>query len=361
MEKQPFHIPSLDGFRTIAFLIVFLSHAGLDNYVPGGFGVTIFFFLSGYLITTLLRREHGKTGTISFDAFYKRRMIRIWPAFYFVLGLGTVATLAGLLPGDIRLMPMLGQILHLANYQQIFSNGGGTPAGTGVYWSLAVEEHFYLIFPLLYFLLLRLRCRVATQAIVLLSLCTAVLAWRIYLVRVLHVDDLNDHRTFYATDTRLDSILFGCVLAVFHNPVLDSPAGSDRLWKFVLLPAGVAGLAFALFYRNPAFRETFRYTLQGLALGPVFVAAIRWPKWCPFSILNWKWVRAMGVLTYPLYLVHFTVLVAVREALPHAHPILQGLAAFGVSLLWALAIHRFVELPASRFFRRSKPPSTGAA
>ncbi len=80
--KPSFHIPSLDGVRALAFLAVFLCHAGLDRIFPGGFAVTVFFFLSGYLITTLLRREFEKTGTISFGKFYYRRALRIFPPLF---------------------------------------------------------------------------------------------------------------------------------------------------------------------------------------------------------------------------------------------------------------------------------------
>src|SRR5690242_16753148 len=80
-----FDIPSLDGFRAAAVTLVFLSHAWTVKWLPGNFGVTVFFFLSGYLITTLLRREFEKSGRISFRAFYLRRALRILPPFYLVL------------------------------------------------------------------------------------------------------------------------------------------------------------------------------------------------------------------------------------------------------------------------------------
>src|SRR5262245_57371978 len=79
------HIPSLDGIRAFAALWVFAAHAGLEQALPGGFGVTVFFFLSGYLITTLLRMEYQATGTISLKKFYLRRVYRIWPPMYIVL------------------------------------------------------------------------------------------------------------------------------------------------------------------------------------------------------------------------------------------------------------------------------------
>src|SRR5579862_3542962 len=80
--RAPFHIPSLDGLRAISFFIVFAAHAGLDRIVPGGFGVTVFFFLSGYLITTLMRMETDKSARVNLKNFYLRRALRILPPFY---------------------------------------------------------------------------------------------------------------------------------------------------------------------------------------------------------------------------------------------------------------------------------------
>src|SRR6478735_7378950 len=92
-----FHIPSLDGLRAASFMVVFLSHAGLADYgIPGGFGVTVFFFLSGYLITTLLRLEHMNSGAVSLRDFYLRRVLRILPPFYAVLLLAIGLTALGL-------------------------------------------------------------------------------------------------------------------------------------------------------------------------------------------------------------------------------------------------------------------------
>ena len=99
MTPSKFYIPSLDGIRTIAFLIVFLSHAGGEKIFPGGFGVTVFFFLSGYLITTLLRREYEQNQFINLKHFYLRRLVRIWPGFYLVLFLASILTWIGVLEG----------------------------------------------------------------------------------------------------------------------------------------------------------------------------------------------------------------------------------------------------------------------
>ena len=122
------HIPSLDGIRAISFLLVFASHCGLDYLVPGGFGVTIFFFLSGFLITTLMRSEFDKNGFVSLRHFWLRRALQILPPFYLVLG---GAILASLIFDPLRpLLPkaFAAQALHVSNYWIIAHAQLGLPA-----------------------------------------------------------------------------------------------------------------------------------------------------------------------------------------------------------------------------------------
>jgi len=90
MSRTSVHFPSLDGLRGVSFMLVFLAHAGLEHRVPGGFGVTTFFFLSGFLITSLMRIEARSAGTVSLRHFYLRRVFRILPPFYLVLTASTV-------------------------------------------------------------------------------------------------------------------------------------------------------------------------------------------------------------------------------------------------------------------------------
>ena len=96
---KTFHIPALDGIRAVSIAIVFIAHAGLGSIIPGGFGVTVFFFLSGFLISTLLRKEFAKQQSISFKNFYIRRALRIFPPFYSALAFAVLILMAGLLPG----------------------------------------------------------------------------------------------------------------------------------------------------------------------------------------------------------------------------------------------------------------------
>jgi peptidoglycan/LPS O-acetylase OafA/YrhL len=341
-------------------MVVFLAHAGLHEVIPGGFGVTVFFFLSGYLITTLLRLEQQESGRISLRDFYLRRVLRILPPFYAVLLLAILLCLVGVIPGHLQGAALVSQFLHFWNYRSIYAGAGGAPNGTSVYWSLAVEEHFYLVFPWLFIGLQRwLPQRWRLQGRMLLGICALTLAWRLVLVLALHAPT---DRTYLASDTRLDSILFGCALAVGANPMLDPLRGSPALWRWVLLPLGVAVLIFTFLYRADWFRETVRYTLQGIGLTPIFVVAMRAPGFGPFRLLNWKPVRHLGVLSYSLYLVHFVVIYlfisnpVLGDAVPGGDRwpmiLLRGVIDLGISLVLAQAVNRFIEKPCARLRRR---------
>lgn len=344
------HIPSLDGLRALSFLIVFIAHVGMPMplAIPGGFGVTVFFFLSGFLITTLLRLEHEATGGVSIRNFYIRRALRILPPFYLVLAATAALTIVGLLPGRLQAAPIAAQSLHFVNYWFIFHGSEGTPAGTVPYWSLAVEEHFYLVFPLLYLLLNRWLSR-TTQAATLWVMCAAVLIWRCALVFGF---DVGEDRTYMASDARFDSILFGCALALGMNPVLDRPVAHERLWKWAFLPVALALLVASFSYRAPWFRETLRYTVQGLALTPVFVAAIRYPDWWPFRILNTRAVAFLGTLSYTLYLTHQSIIIALYYWAPDMNRFVRAGAAFALSFAVAYVIYVVVEKPCARLRRK---------
>ena len=335
-------IESLDGIRFISIMIVFVGHAGWGDIIPGGFGVTIFFFLSGYLITTLLRRELTRHGSISLKKFYLRRAIRIWPAFYLVLTACVVMSITGVLSRTLAWDSVALQYLHLANYDQMFNGNAGIPAGTEVYWSLAVEEHFYLLFPLAFMLMSRRGLPLRRIAAVLATACVVILAWRLVLILGL---DADMHHTYYASDTRFDSILLGCILAVWHNPALDPDPLTERTWKYVAAPAGLLAIVATFAIRDESFRETFRYSVQGIALMPLFWCAIRYPAWGPMRWLNTRTAAFMGRLSYAFYLVHFTVILWLAERLPRIGQVPRAGIAFALSTALAYLVHLAVERP----------------
>ena len=371
-EKGPKHIPTLDGIRAVSFGIVFLAHAaastGIGKWIPGYFGLATFFFLSGYLITTLLRIEFDRTEKIAFRDFYLRRVLRIFPPFYLILGLDCVLTLTHVLDNTLWPSAVLAQAFHLTNYWIVFHSHApdagwwyGLAPGSWIFWPLAVEEHFYLVFPLIYLLMRRRKMTPKQQMQALLGLCAAVLVWRCLLVFGFHV---TKERTYVSSDTRVDSILFGCLLAVYGNPFLDMPTCSaERIKNFWVPLASVVLIAsFGLGRIWHDFDQTLRYTVQGAALIPIFIAAVRYPGWGIFRWLNVPWVRFVGLLSYSLYLLHTTVLYAIGHH-THWHAPAVGLASLAVSLGLATLIYHFVEKPCARLRKKlshvRRPSSSG--
>jgi len=346
--EAAFHIPSLDGIRAISFFIVFLSHAGLSQIVPGYVGLSLFFFLSGFLITTLLRIEFDRTGDVSLRQFYLRRVLRIFPPFYLVLGVAALLTYTGFLQGTVWPSALIAQASHVTNYY-IIRNGwwNGIAPGTWVYWSLAIEEHFYLVFPLLYLWLRRAGISRNRQALILLALCGVVLGWRCIL---LFVFDASKERLYLGSDTRVDSILAGCILAIWRNPVLERDAWGDRKLGMIWLPIGLCMVLVSLVIRKFAFEQTLRYSLQSFGLLPLFVASIRWHARWPFRMLSWSPVRYVGFLSYSLYLMHPSTIWALEKhtSWPVA---VRGVAALAILMVLAALIYRYVEKPCARVRR----------
>lgn len=351
--RTAFSIPSLDGIRAFSFMLVFMAHLGVP-LIPGGFGVTVFFFLSGYLITTLLRREAEATQHVNLKLFYLRRALRILPPFYVVLALAVVLTLLGALPGTVAARPLLAQALHYSNFYVIANGWGGLLAGTGVYWSLAVEEHFYLVFPALYLLMIKRNLPGRTQHALLIAACALVLCWRCWLV---FGQGIVGDRTYIGSDTRFDSMLFGCALAVWGNPAVDFKQ-TERPNAIELVAAtGGAGLLLASFLlRDPAFRESIRYTMQGLGLYPLFFLSIRHPRWLLMRVLNLRPVRFFGTLSYSLYLLH-QIIIHALWGLP-IPSIARSAVTLGVSVLLAVGVWRFVEKPCAKLRSRFSATAT---
>ena len=133
VQEPPQTIPSLNGIRAISVLLVVLAHSGFHTIVPGGLGVTIFFFLSGYLITTLMLTESERLGNIAVSSFYARRIFRLAPALLITLTIAYSLTYCGLLPGQITLEGVAAQLLYFANYHTIFFDPGDNKiaGGTG--------------------------------------------------------------------------------------------------------------------------------------------------------------------------------------------------------------------------------------
>jgi len=350
-SKSIFHIPSLDGLRAVSFLLVFFAHCGWERFIPGGLGVTVFFNISGYLITTLLRVEYDRSGKINLKNFWIRRSLRILPPFYFLLFVAYGSSLVLGVSGWPELKAFFAQALHATNYYIIYNRYAGFPEhfATGIYWSLAVEEHFYIVFPFLFLLLKKYNLNRNTQFALLSTVCALVLVWRFFLLQEGHL--LMD-RIYMGTDTRLDSILFGCILALWRNPILDAPMGMDKKYSHMVFFLALTGILFTLVFRGEIFRESIRYTIQGISLMGIVYLAVLYPQWVVFRWLNSRYLEFLGRLSYSLYLVHFAVIFWVADALHIESVSLRVIISFPISLLISWLIYIYIEKPCSSLRRR---------
>ncbi len=348
---EPGTIPSLDGIRAIAVALVFMAHSGLERVIPGGLGVTIFFVLSGYLITTLLRTEHARRGHIGLASFYLRRLLRLMPPLVVVVAAAALLSALGLIDGGFSVGGLLAALFYFGNYHAIANDFHGFPSGIGVVWSLAIEEHYYLLYPPLAAMLLR-SGRLRMAATWLAAACVVVLAWRVWLVG--HGASVN-YLTM-ATDTRVDAILVGCVMALWRNPWRNHWLGRVALpmdkRDAALAAVCVAALLATFLYRDEGFRLTLRFTLQSIAIaGLTFLAVAHAGEW-PFRWLNARPLVYLGSISYTVYLSHHLILLGLAKHWPQWGWL--GLTASGalLTLLVAEPMRRWVEQPCAEWRRR---------
>lgn len=345
------HVVVLDGIRALAIIIVYLSHSGMGNIVPGGLGISIFFFLSGFLITSLLRVEYRTTGTVSLRNFYMRRILRIIPPLWFSMLFVGVLVALDVVAGMPNIPGVIAQGILGSNYADVLTSARGLP--NMPLWSLAVEEHFYLVFPLAFLWLVR---RTTTAGMVKWcgAACVATLIARCHAVFVLG----DTYNTYYLTHTRIDSILFGCILAIWQNPVLDREA-----WRPSRHHVGLAILALAgtIAVRSPAFRETIRYSIQSVSLFVLF-SAILWSTGPVRQILAHRVLRKIGLFSYTIYLIHLCFMHVLASYVTDGSMVAAGV--LGILPTWAYAalMYRYVERPLASWRRRMNAhPATPAS
>lgn len=321
------HLPALDGLRAVFVLLVVLYHGGLP--LSASLGVSGFFVLSGFLITLLLLREQAATGTISLKGFYARRALRIFPAYYAFLGLSVAVDLV---MGDTRIVPaILPGLLYLINYYNAAFDHPSISIAHA--WSLAVEEQFYLLWPVLLLWLLRWGTAAVARALV-LSIC-AVVVWRCIAWKVLGFGSAYLYNAF---ESRFDSLAIGCLLAIaLSSGRLDRVVrGVTSSWSLPLVIAILLGWTSRL---GGDFRYTVGFTVQALLLAILLVQLMVLSRGRVWGWLEWQPVRYMGRISYGIYLYHILGLAIGRKLAGDESWVALLLGVAVTTLMAALSFH----------------------
>lgn len=344
------HEPALDGLRGLAVAGVLLFHGGV-SWAQGGFlGVSTFFTLSGFLITTLLLAEHQRRGgTIGLTRFWSRRFRRLMPAALaclagvcvFAVTVATAAQLVGL-RGDA-----LASLFYVANwrfiaedrsYAEVFSD----PSPVQHFWSLAIEEQFYVVFPLLLLGLLAVgRGSRQVVGVVLGALALGSVA----LCIALSEPGLDPARVYYGTDTRAAELLIGAVLACV---VFGRGEVRRHAVRVVVAVAGIAGLALTLFWWATVDQRTpwlYEGGLGVYALGSAAVVLAATNAGPVRALLAVAPLRLLGRISYGVYLFHWPIFLWLtpRRTGLSLWPLFSLRVA--VTLLVAVASYHLLEWP----------------
>jgi peptidoglycan/LPS O-acetylase OafA/YrhL len=276
---------------------------------------------------------------------------------YITLAIAVALGRMGVLSSSGNIAGLLSAVFYFTNYASLLHPGAMTlPTGLGLIWSLMVEEHFYLLFPLLYQSFGRLRLSKHTQGGILVGLCATALLWRCYLVFVARIPLSSFGWTYAASDCRFDAILWGCVLAVTANPKFADSGSWLLRFKGPLAIGGLVLIVLTLLWREQHWRETFRYTVQSMALYPIFYYCISSENHFSVRWLSWKPVRWIGWISYSMYLIHVMVLTMLGP-LRFGHALERGLLAFGISLVYAMVMRCLIETPLRQFKQAKAKPN----
>ncbi len=357
------HIPALDGVRALAILAVFAYHLGA-SWLPGGYlGVDLFFVLSGFLITSLIAEEWISAGSIALGAFWGRRARRLLPGLLLMLVvLGIWLAVAG--PGPlVDLSTVRGDaiatVLYVANWhlllahQSYFDQFAG-PSPLQHTWSLAIEEQFYLVWPLAVlgvFTLARKAWRAGGLALA-AGGAAASAAWMAWLA----AHGASASRLYYGTDTRASDLLVGAVLAML---VAGRAQPGDRARR-VLAVAGPLGLlALGLFWWRAATvpgtavpgRSMFEWGLLVCALAAaVMLADVRQASPSPLGrLLGIAPLVFVGRISYELYLWHWPVICELTPARLGISGVGCQLIRISVTLALSIGSYFLVDLPIRRW------------
>ena len=342
----------LDGLRGVAVLSVLLYHSSV---IRGGFlGVDVFFTLSGFLITSLLLEEHAATGTVDIWRFYVRRALRLLPALLVFLvfwgGMFLALTPPSFWPRAGGYV--LAVLCYVANWTVIY----WMPIGIfGHTWSLAIEEQFYLVWPVALVLLVRLVRRPTRIAAVLTLAAAASLVWRLSLV----LAGASFRRTYAGTDTHADGLLVGAALAVLLAGGWLNVGASGGVRRRVAAVSAI-GLAGLLLTAVPVPGHAYGVSALAALATAGIILHIGTQGSLVARLLESAWLVRIGWVSYGVYLWHFPVFVYVgvlRQPGEAAAPLFPSTLAWAVTFAAALASYFLIERPLLAYKARLVRPS----
>ena len=306
------HRPALDGLRGAAVLSVLLYHTGVLR--GGWIGVDTFFVLSGYLITSLLLAEHDRTGGIALKAFWGRRARRLLPALFLLLaGVGLFGALVATAEArSVIRQDLWGALTYGSNWLDIVRGSGywqtfAQPSPLAHIWSLAIEEQFYVVWPLVAWWALR-RGGARRLATVAAAGAVVLAAWAIGLAWA----HASVDRIYLGTDTRAPALLLGATLGALR--VGTARSGLLRVAHVAGL-LGIALLVWAAFTLDGRDPEVYRGALLGVSLaGALAVVGASQDDGGWFGrVVGWRPLCVLGILSYGIYLAHWPILLAVQH------------------------------------------------
>jgi peptidoglycan/LPS O-acetylase OafA/YrhL len=345
-EDRPFR-PDVQGLRAVAVLLVVLFHAGVPGFGGGFVGVDVFFVISGFVITGVLLRERQATGSTSILGFYARRARRIIPAATVVVIVGVLATyhFLGSVAGSQTAADGRWAAVFLANFH-FAANGTNylaslrLPSPLQNYWSLAVEEQFYLVYPTLFVVVAWPSVRLSSRAR--LGALLSVVVAASFLFSIVETS-ANASAAYFSPFTRAWELALGALVALCTRRLGRVPPQIGAAMSWV----GLGAIALAGF----AFSATMAYPGAAAALpvlGAVFVIAggAAAPTRGVESVLRVRPLQWLGLISYSLYLWHWPVLTIAAERRGVTHlPVLDNLAWIMFALVLATITYLLVENP----------------
>lgn len=330
--------PGLDGLRGLAVAAVVAYHLGMPGAAGGWLGVSAFFTLSGFLITALLLGEHEATGRIDLRAFWARRARRLLPAaaacLVLAAGVGALEGGPASLPADLR-----AAVAYVANWRFIAEGTGyahafGLPSPVQHLWSLAIEEQFYVVYPLVALVVLRAGGRRALG-------WTAATAAAASLAAQLVITGTD--RRYFGTDARAAELALGALAAV----LVWSRRADRRASRAPMAVAGVAALVvLGGLWATASLRWGWwadgGFTAVGIVNAVVVVAAATTPLARPLGVAPLVW---LGQRSYGVYLYHWPLLIALSPERTGLDGLALATARVAATLAMAEASYRFLEQP----------------